>query len=438
MSDLSNNIESGKGASGRVSGFINLILPGFLIAATGVGAGDLATASFTGSHLGVAVLWAVVVGGVFKFILTEGLARWQLVTGKTFIEGVTSAAENSLFGQLLCWLFLCYLVFWSFFVGSALMSACGVALNALFPVFSNGLTGKVIFGVGCSLAGFLIVRIGGFALFEKVMGVCILVMFFIVIYTAFAVWPGTQLVLKGLFIPSIPLAEMKGLTWTLALIGGVGGTLTILCYGYWIKEKGRRGESYITMCRQDLLVGYTVTVFFGLAMVIIGSTITVEGKGANLLLQLAQTLCSSIGEVGSWLFLVGAFCAIFSSVLGVWQAVPYLFADIYHRLARNRTLSDDSEETHEVTDLSTTKAYHYYLVLIASVPAVGLFMSFKEVQKLYALVGVFFVPMLALALLIMNSRKGTFRRHANGPFSIIGLLAVLCFFGYMAWLKVSG
>ena len=49
-------------------------------------AGDLATASFTGSQLGTAILWAVVVGGFLKFVLTEGLARWQLVTGQTFLE----------------------------------------------------------------------------------------------------------------------------------------------------------------------------------------------------------------------------------------------------------------------------------------------------------------------------------------------------------------
>ena len=40
--------------------------PGLLVAATGVGAGDLATAAFTGSHLGPAVLWAVLVGAALK------------------------------------------------------------------------------------------------------------------------------------------------------------------------------------------------------------------------------------------------------------------------------------------------------------------------------------------------------------------------------------
>ena len=66
----------------------SLIIPGLLIAATGVGAGDLATAGFAGSQLGVVILWAVVLGGALKYSLTEGIARWQLVNGESFIDGL--------------------------------------------------------------------------------------------------------------------------------------------------------------------------------------------------------------------------------------------------------------------------------------------------------------------------------------------------------------
>ena len=50
-----------------------LILPGILVAATGVGAGDLATAGFAGAKFGVGVAWAVVFGAVLKWVLNEGL-----------------------------------------------------------------------------------------------------------------------------------------------------------------------------------------------------------------------------------------------------------------------------------------------------------------------------------------------------------------------------
>jgi Mn2+/Fe2+ NRAMP family transporter len=49
--------------------------PGILVAATGVGVGDIAGAGFAGSKLGYAVLWAAVVGSFIKFVVNEGLAR---------------------------------------------------------------------------------------------------------------------------------------------------------------------------------------------------------------------------------------------------------------------------------------------------------------------------------------------------------------------------
>jgi Mn2+/Fe2+ NRAMP family transporter len=73
-----------------------MIGPGLLLAATGVGAGDLATASFAGGLLGTAVLWAVVFGAFLKFVVTEGLARWQLATGETLIEGAVSRGGRSI------------------------------------------------------------------------------------------------------------------------------------------------------------------------------------------------------------------------------------------------------------------------------------------------------------------------------------------------------
>ena len=149
-----------------------VIGPGLLVAATGVGAGDLATATFTGNHLGTAALWAVIVGAFFKYILNEGLARWQLATGTTLLEGIIQK-----FGVGAAWIFLPYLFLWSFFVGAALMGACGVTMHAIIPIYSNPSHAKIAFGILHSLVGVILVLLGGFRLFEKVMGFCIAVMF---------------------------------------------------------------------------------------------------------------------------------------------------------------------------------------------------------------------------------------------------------------------
>ena len=409
-----------------INRFLAILGPGLLVAATGVGTGDLATGSFAGSMLGTAILWAVLVGALLKFIITEGLARWQLATGTSILEGVATHL-----GRTPMLIFLPYLVLWSFFTASAMMSGCGITLHALIPLFESAEHGKIFFGTLSSIVGASLVYIGGYRLFEKIMTVCILLMFVTVVLTAALLWPGTDVVLKGIFMPSIPDFAGSGLTWTVALIGGVGGTVTVLSYGYWIREEGRTSGDDLTVCRIDLGCGYLMTAIFGLAVVIIGSKIEISGSGATLIVAMAEQLGGSLGVFGQYLFLIGAVGAVFSSLLGTWQATPYIFADSW-RLFRNPPGQNDAGRARAKPN-DKLPIYRYYLLALALIPIAGLFFNFREVQKLYAITGAFFVPMLALALLLLNSRDDwvgrQFRNHAS---TIVGLAVTIAFFLWIA------
>jgi Mn2+/Fe2+ NRAMP family transporter len=407
--------------------FFTMIGPGLLVAATGVGAGDLATASFAGSLLGNGILWAAVLGAFLKYVVNEGLARWQLATGDTLIEGAVAK-----FGRVFGWLFLPYLLLWSFFVASALMSACGVTLNAMIPLFDDADHGKVVFGILASVIGIALVITGGYSLFEKVMRVCIGIMFVTVVVTAVMLWPGTVEVTRGLFVPTIPDLGGNGLTWTVALIGGVGGTVTVLCYGYWIREEGRSGSEQLRTCRIDLGIAYAMTAIFGIAMVIIGSNIEIEGGGATLIVTLADQLVAPLGPLGRWMFLIGAAGAVFSSLLGVWQAVPYIFADAWTLLRTRHTTEENLEKAHTVD--TNSLPYRGYLFAIGIVPMLGLVLSFQEVQKLYGVIGASFIPLITLGLLIMNSRADWVgEQFKNRRMTDSVLLLILGFFAWVAW-----
>ena len=412
--------------SPRAARLLALITPGLLVAATGVGAGDLATAAFTANKLGVAVLWAVVLGAFLKFVVNEGLARWQLATGETLLEGAVRRL-----GRPVRYVFGIYFFLWSFFVGSALMSACGVAIHAIVPVFPDAATGKIVFGIAASLLGVMLVLAGGFAFFEKVMGVCIGVMFATVLLTAVLLCESWSAVARGMLIPRIPDAGGEGLGWTVALMGGVGGTLTVLCYGYWIREKGRSGSGDLTACRIDLAVCYAMTALFGLAMVVIGSTIEVEGRGAGLVVSLADKLAEQLGSVGRWAFLLGAFGAVFSSLLGVWQAVPYIFADFWRLIGSGHDASADAARSGVDT---RARPYRAYLLAIAFVPMLGLFFGFREIQRIYAVFGALFVPLLAVTLLLLNGRSDWVgHRFRNRPLTtalLTGTVVLFLYFGY--------
>ncbi|HSN71037.1 MAG TPA: divalent metal cation transporter, partial [Steroidobacteraceae bacterium] len=315
----------------------------------------------------------------------------------------------------------------------ALMGACGVTLHAILPVFGVAETGKLVFGIVSSLAGLVLVWRGGYRLFERVMKVCIGVMFATVMVTAVLLWPGTVAVLEGLLVPRVPAVD-GALPWVLALMGGVGGTVTVLCYGYWLREEGRTTTADLRVSRIDLAAGYLMTALFGIAMVIIGSGLPAEGQGARLLTVLAGQLTAELGVLGGWLFLLGAFGAVFSSLLGVWQAVPYLFADCW-RLRGG--LADASSRPAPIDTRS--RPYRFYLVLLALVPMAGLVFDFREMQKLYALTGLFFFPVLAGALLVFNGRATWIGRSSrNGVFANVGLVAVLLLFAWVGWSEWRG
>jgi len=134
-------------------------------------------------------------------------------------------------------------------------------------------------------------------------------------------------------------------------------------------------------------------------MVIIGSRIHVEGAGVRLAAQLAEQLALVLGPWGKWMFLVGFWGAVFSSLLGVWQSAPYLFAD-YLALRRTR-----SPEEYSALDLKQTRAYRGFLVAIAIVPMVTLWLTVERIQLAYAVMGAMFMPLLAVTLLILNTKE---------------------------------
>lgn len=395
------------------------LLPGLLVAATGVGAGDLVTASLAGSELGLAVLWAAPVGAVLKFALTEGLARWQLATGTTLLAG-----WRAHLGPLVRWTFLVYLVLWSVVVGGALVSACGIAGQALLP-FDDPATGKIVWGVVHSLVGLALARAGGLALFERAMSACILVMVVAVLLTAVWLAPPLDALLAGL-VPRIPAG---GSAWVLGVLGGVGGTVTVLSYGYWIAEHGRRGEEQLALTRVDLGLGYAVTALFGMAMVVIGARLELDGRGAGVAVAIADELAAVLGTPGRWLFLAGFWGAVFSSLLGVWQGVPYLFADAWSRTTGAADRGDDNPPV-------DTRVRGGFQLLLATVPLLLLGTSLRAMTLAYAVLGALFMPFLAGTLLLMLGRRGWAPRSArNGWLATSVLAATLVFF---AWQGLAG
>jgi len=223
-----------------------------------------------------------------------------------------------------------------------------------------------------------------------------------VLASAGAAFPPPIEFLSG-FVPRVP-EDRQALGWTVALVGGVGGTLTIICYSYWMREAGRDKPEDLKTCRIDLAVGYSMTALFGLGMIVLAAGVAeggaLTGRGASVIVQVAERVGEATHPFMRWAFLIGAFGAVFSSVLGVWQAVPYVFADWWGmrpgRGGRDAPIEKVS---------TTSPLYRGSLVALATLPCTLLFVDFKTAQKLYALIGAAFIPLLAVALILLMNRR---------------------------------
>ncbi|MBM7553047.1 Nramp family divalent metal transporter [Thalassobacillus pellis] len=399
-------------------GKLKTVGPGFVTAATGVGTGDLIAALVAGVSFGTTLIWAIVVGAIFKFFFTEGMGRWQLATGKTILEGFHSL------GKWATGYFGVYSVLWGLSYGAAAMSTSAIMMVTMVPIMPLW-AWAILHG----LAGMALVLTGRYKLFERVMTVMIGIMFITVVGSAILILPDIGNILSGF----VPRTGDGSLLLVMGLLGGVGGTITMASYGYWIRENKWEGKKWVPMMKLDSAVGYVITSIFTVSLLVIGAEFLfgtgIEINGEEGLVTLSSMFSEEFGEVARWMFLIGAWCAAFSSLLGVWNGVPYLFAD-FIRIVRSK-----GKPTTKVSEKDP--AYRAYLLWLTFPPMLLLFFG-KPVLLviLYGALGALFMPFLALALLWLLNSKRVEKPLQNGWIANIVLTCCVLLFGYLGVIKL--
>ncbi|MFE1801433.1 Nramp family divalent metal transporter [Streptomyces sp. NPDC059517] len=428
--------------------------PGIVVAATGVGAGDLVATLIAGSNFGYTLLWAAVIGCLVKISLAEAAGRWHLSTGRTLFDGWASL------GRWTSWFFVAYVVIWGFVYGAAAMSSSGLPLQALFPDVMDLKWWAILTG----LVGLVFVWFNKYAVFEKVMTVLVGVMFVVTVYLAIRVTPNLGKAFAGL-LPVLP-DEKDSILNTLGLIGGVGGTITLAAYGYWVNAKGWTNTGWMKVMRLDNRVAYITTGIFVIAMLFVGAEIlhssnVAIASGDKGLIQLGDILEDEYGTATAKFFLIGFFATSFTSLIGVWHGVSLMFADFVERFRKDRAASAAQRTNRQSTTPDTTTPAPASAPASAPVPASGeevasgahekswpfraylLWLTFPPMVLLfegqpfrliilYGVLGAAFLPFLALTLVWLLNSDRTPPEWRNGLLSnamltIAGLLfVVLC------------
>ena len=371
--------------------FLKLAGPGLVVAATGIGSGDVVSATVGGARYGVMLLWAIAAGAFFKFVLQEGIARWQLATGKTALEGWAEYLPS-----WVKWYFGAYVIIWTVAVSASLTNATGLGMANL----TGGAVSQAWGAVAHSLIGGVLIWLGGYNNFEKVMKILVGVMGFSILFCAMFTMKDPLPAVQGLLVPTIPAGSG---TYVLSLIGGVGGSITMLSYNYWMREENMRGAGFLSYVRGDIAIAYIFTAIFGGSIMLIANdaffTPGVPLKDAEAVPRMAAALGQVLGTFGRIAFSVGFWAAVFASLLGVWQSVPYLYADFYGIVT-----SKSPDERQAIVKVTSTP-YRLALIFISLVPIPFAFTGRPiQIVIIYTIVSSLFVPFVAATLLYLNNR----------------------------------
>ena len=299
------------------------------------------------------------------------------------------------------------------------------------------------------LVGLVFVWFNKYEVFEKVMTVLVGVMFVVTVYLAIRVTPNLGDAFAGL-LPVLP-DEKDSILNTLGLIGGVGGTITLAAYGYWVNAKGWTNTGWMKVMRLDNRVAYITTGIFVISMLFVGAELlhssnVAIASGDKGLIQLGDILEDEYGTATAKFFLIGFFATSFTSLIGVWHGVSLMFADFVERYRKDRATAAAVRADGGATGFGSGRArrwppaparsswpFRAYLLWLTFPPIVLLFQGepFRLII-LYGVLGAAFLPFLALTLvwLLNSSRTPAEWRNgilSNSMLTIAGLLfIVLC------------
>ena len=228
-------------------------------------------------------------------------------------------------------------------------------------------------------------------------------------------------------MPTIPDGAILNV---LSVAGGVGGTITLAAYGYWLREKGWITPRHMRVMRIDNSVAYIVTGLFVVATLIVGAELLYSAKiavstGDEGMLDLSNVLEDRYGSAAGTVFLIGFWAAAMSSLVGVWNGVSLMFADFVGHVRGH-----DSDHPDSRAGGKYYKAYVLWLTL----PPIALIFLGEPVYLIlaYGVLGAFFMPFLAVTLLWMLNTDRVPREWRNKLPSNIALVLCTLAFGALA------
>ncbi len=307
--------------------------PSVVISGAIVGSGEMILTSGLGAAAGFVMLWWVLLSCWIKSLIQAELARYTLVSGDTYVRAINRLPFRIRIGRghVSFAVAISLIALVPSLVGlGGVIGGAGQALTLLAPAVPSTLAAGLLAAITIA-----VLITGSYRILENVM--LVLVMIFtgatlvcaiLMQGTEFAV---TRAELASGFTFSFPPELIVA---AMAVYGFTGvNSLEISAYQYWCVEKGypnfigrsdapgweTRARGWIKVMQTDVWVTLALLTCATVPFYMLGAGVLKklgkEPDGLETLSMLSEMFTQTLGPWSLWLFGIGAFCILFSTMI---------------------------------------------------------------------------------------------------------------------------
>lgn len=386
--------------------------PGIIAVLAMMGAGDLVTASVSGSNYGYNLMWLLTASLLIRFVIVNIMGRYQVLNLKSqsIIEGYRDVA------RWYPWAIGIAAVISGHLLNGYMVRGAGEALASIFTVGDPFLWSCILV-----VGSIFVIGKNVYKTIESIMKLLLAMMTVVFLGLAIYSVPDVGEIVRGTIGFGIPdnTGAIGVFAVALSLIGAVAGSMANFLYPYYVRDKGWRGVGFKKLQRNDILFGISSAIVISLSIWVVGAEILrPNGIQVTNLDDISQALTIHLGAVGGIIFYLGAFGILYSSVVGFANGFPKIIVDCLHIIvpARRERYGDHFE------DDPSFKWFSLFILLspiIWAFPGMPGFVTMAVfVTGLQAVV----VPLVAIGLLILANKKSHFGEHKANLFENIILV----------------
>ena len=326
---------------------VKFLGPGLILVGSVVGSGEIILTTTLGATVGFVMLWWMLLSCWGKSIVQAELGRYAVSSGKTALAAFNDIpGKISFFRSKISWFILLWFLqqIPGLMGGGGIYGGAGQAMSMMMPFLDSRYWTIIVAAVAAAL-----ILSGTYRFLEMLLTFMVVTFTFITLacavllqFTEFAItWSDVGAGLRFDF-PAFAIAA------ALAAYGGTGVNAgESMAYTYWCTEKGyarftgptddsegwvNRARGWIRVMQTDVVLTLLVLTFATIPFYMLGAGVLNRmgqmPDGLDTLSILSNMYTQTLGQWAWWLFMVGGFFVLFSTVVSGLGGGSRMIADV--------------------------------------------------------------------------------------------------------------